>query len=56
MINIIKRLLAVGWHALYKVLRELFLRWIRAELKALISLVWMIILIVCVVLAAKSCL
>lgn len=56
MISIIKRLLAVGWNALYKLLRELFLQWFRQEIRALISLVWMVALTLVVLLVVKSCL
>lgn len=48
MISIIRRLFAVGWNALYKLLRELFLQWFRQEMRALISLVWMTLLMLIV--------
>ena len=53
MISLIRRLLAVGWNALYKLLRELFLQWFRQEMRALISLVWMVFLMLVVWLVVK---
>jgi len=53
MISIIKKLIALGWGAIYRIISELFLQWFKLEMKALISLVWMVLLGLMIIIASK---